>query len=336
MREAFVGQNGGALARIDAAPGDDTDGPAALGGGFGEGGGERERSRALDDQLIVESERSDDGLDTLLGDEPRRIDEGMEPREHLVRHVRHRHPVAERVAIHFDRMAGFQAFVKSGAAFRLDREDAQLGLLRFERGSDASEKPSAADWNKDSVHVGKVFEDLEAETAMAGHDIRIRPGMDERVRLGLPPVLFEKAKDFGDGDEHGLTAVSADRVDFGLGRGIRHQASRRDAEARRHPRQRLRGVARAHGAHTFGALGIGQHGHRVLDPSNLERADWLKSLELQVDVWRVEAFVRGHEGRVAHHARDASTGLLERFQRGKGDLAHGRRFYPMRPRVLLQ
>ena len=71
-------------------------------------------------------------------------------------------------------------------AHRLDADDADGGIDRFRGQRHAGDEPSAADGDDQRVGPGRLFEDLEAQGALARDDRGIGEGVDigEVLRVG--------------------------------------------------------------------------------------------------------------------------------------------------------
>jgi Na+/H+-dicarboxylate symporter len=299
------------LERVDAPSGHEADGrPALLERGF-DRRGRRERAGALDDEMVRAREQPDRRAHALLGDEDDVVDEVPQERKHLLGDVGNRDAVAHRAALDGDGLARADRVVERRAAARFDGDDAHRGLDGSERARDARDQATSADRHVDRVDLRALLEDLEAERRVAEDHVAVRPGMDERVRLRLPPVLAQVAEHFRRRNEHGCSAERANGFDLGDRRVLRHQAARRDAELPSAPGERLGGVPRADRAQAAATVFVRESEDGVVDAADLEGAGGLEDLGLQEDLEIVPAIVQPHERRADDDVADASGGRLE-------------------------
>src|SRR5215212_7626916 len=101
----------------------------------------------------------------------------------------------------------------------------------------------------------------------------------------LPPLIERNL------DER--SAQTRDRRELGFRRVIGYNYRARNSKSPRMPCDALRHVASAGGVHAFCEfIRIGRR-DGVSSPSQLERSDWLKVLELQIDLGAVD--IQAHE-----------------------------------------
>ena len=58
-----------------------------------------------------------------------------------------------------------------GQLLRLDADDADFGVGLLERAGDAADESAAADGHDDGFELGHLFEEFEADGALAGDDV---------------------------------------------------------------------------------------------------------------------------------------------------------------------
>ncbi len=145
--------------------------------------------------------------------------------------------------------------------------------------------------------VGQVLEDLKADRAVAGHHALVLDRVHEQPvdpvdRAGddrLPPVVV--------GQLDHLAAQALDRGQLGL-RSVLGDGDRgREAELAPGPGDALGHVAGTRGDQTAVSVGLGGKPDGVGGAADLERADRLERLELQIDLGSVRDLggVQPHE-----------------------------------------
>ncbi len=97
-------------------------------------------------------------------------------------------------------------------------------------------------------------------------------------------ALAERQPAFVERRLHNGRAEPRNRVELRGRRGVHDEHAAWHAGMARGERHALRGVAGAHGPHAAAALGGGQHADGVPRAANLEDADRLQVLQLQVDL----------------------------------------------------
>ena len=80
-------------------------------------------------------------------------------------------------------LAGAQAGLGIGCEFGFDADHLGFRPGEFDRGSDAADQSSAANWSKDGFDFRQVFEDLEADGALTGDDLFVVVGRHDYVAV---------------------------------------------------------------------------------------------------------------------------------------------------------
>ena len=189
---------------------------------------------------------------------------------------------------------------------------------------DARDEAAAADGDEDRVDRPLALaQDLHADRALPGDDVRVVVRMDER-RAGL---LLQRLRvlvrvRIGVAVQDDVAAARLDRGDLDVRRGHRHHDRRAARQPLRGERHALRVVARGRGDHALRALGGRQVRHLVVRAAQLEREHRLLVLALQ-------------QHAVAEAARQRGRDLERRLDRDVVDLGgqdllqvvdgHGRR-----------
>ena len=152
------------------------------------------------------------------------------------------------------------------------------------RRRDARQQSAAAERRDDRVDVRKILEDFEPRRRVAGDEPVVVERMNEMaghpirsVRLDGPPAfVVRRAHDGG--------AEAFDRANLRIGRRVHHHHRAARADFPCGEGDALSRVAGAHGPHAFAELLRRQLTDHVIRAADLERADWLKHFELQVDL----------------------------------------------------
>ena len=161
----------------------------------------------------------------------------------------------------------------------------------------AGEQSAAAGRHDDDVRRGQVAEDLEAERTLAGNDLGVIVGVQERGVLLLADlaglgvsVVIAVAR------EHNVRAVALRGLRLGDGRGLGHDDRGRGAEA-------VRGVGHALCMVT-GLAALDEGGDLVARAADLERTGLLAVFVLEINVAARHGRERGRqvELRVVQHA----------------------------------
>src|SRR5205814_3717479 len=159
-----------------------------------------------------------------------------------------------------------------------------------------------------SIRLGEVLEDLEPDRAVARHHRVVAERMHEETFDALPPARAERVEPLVVRYRDDVGAESLDRRQLRRGRAVGDDDGAPDAEPPRVPRDALSHVAGARGPHPIRELLGGGDGHAIARTTDLERADGLQALELEVDVRRRGVDVEPHERRAERRAGDAPAG----------------------------
>src|SRR5713226_9419652 len=224
--------------------------------------------------------------------------EARRGRPHLWQQCRAADPVHERGgAWAWHRAAGRERRGKGRGRVHLAAIDPDLGTKAPYRGSDAAAQPAAAKWNEHCIHVGEVLEDLKADGAVAGHDVHIArrvdemSGLERRVAMGrhhVPPFVVRQ--------RDRLRPESLDGFQLHARGAVRDDRGAPDAKPPGVPRETLGHVAGA------GCVDAGrqrrriEHSERIRAAPNLERADRLQVLQLQVELARAAVLQSDQRG----------------------------------------
>lgn len=186
---------------VDIAAGEQEDdflagkveGTSLHGGGKGDGGG------AFDDGLF-QFEETEDGLGNLgFVDEHEMIEDFFGDLETEDTDLPDGQAVSEcRSGGDADRKITIERDFEGGGGCGFDADDLNGGFERFDGGTDAGEEPAAADGDEDGVKVGKLFEEFQANSALAGDDVGVVETRDEgemsigRELLGIVIRVIER------------------------------------------------------------------------------------------------------------------------------------------------
>jgi hypothetical protein len=205
----------------------------------------------------------------------------------------------------------------------LHADHAHVGPRGLHRDRDAAGQPAAADRDDDGRQVRQVLEQLEAERSLAGDDVGIVEGMDEReAGLGGPVASRDEAVVDARADDHDARAQRFGRLDLGDRRALRHEHLARHAALPRRQRERLRVVA---GASTddAGRAPVAQRRQPAQRAADLEGPGALQRLRLQHDLATAAlAQRRGRQDRrVARDVADRLAGARHVLGRDRGAAA---------------
>src|SRR5258706_422604 len=134
----------------------------------------------------------------------------------------------------------------------------------------------------------------------------------------VPPVVVGEGKDVG--------SEPANAVKFRLGCAVWHHHGAAHSAPPRRPCNTRGHVSRACGVDARRELGRAEKGHSVIGSTNLERADWLEVLQLQVEVAGADS-INFDQRRTWHRIPDAIAGgnyIVERDRVG-----FAKRFHPL-------
>src|SRR5438105_7827143 len=303
--------------RVDVAAGHDAyDRPAA--GLSGERRRHGRRARALRDDVIALDEQTDRVGDLAQRRHERSVEQLLREREHLREHARTADAVDERPRVRdIESLALGEGGDERRRRVGLGREDLRARAQRARGRGDPGCQTSTTERHDDRVDLRQILEDLEPDGAVAGHDRGVAEGVHEQAvdavaTMGaerVEPLVVRHRNDLASHALHGreLRGRSALRYHDGAG----------DAEAVRVPGDALRHVARARGPDTARELRARRERHGVARAADLEGADRLKALELEVDIGR-RIGVQAHERRPYRGVGDAAargSDVLERDHR---------------------
>ena len=244
-----------------------------------------ERSGALGDHAGALGEEADRGRGLVQRHGEGTVERLFRARPHLRQHHRGAGAVHERrLVVDRLRLAAREGGRQRRARLRLDRVDARLGPQRLDRARDPDAEPAAAERDEHGVRSGEVLQQLEPDRPVAGHHALVLDGMDEdavrfRVAGGLerlPPAVVGHLVD--------PRAEPLHRRELGLGRVVGHDHRAGHAELARDPGDALAHVAGGRGDHAGPQVVRRDLEDGVACAAELERADRLQVLELQVDL----------------------------------------------------
>ena len=207
----------------------------------------------------------------------------------------------------------------------LHADDLDLRPRRLDRDRDARGQPAAADRHDQLREVGHVLEQLEAERALAGHDVRVVERMHERQ-----PALARALVRGGEALVQRRAADVHDRAlaAGGLGLGDRRVGGDEDlaqhAARGRGRRESLGVVAGRRGDDAARAALLAQRGELGRRAAHLERARELEVLGLE---HHLPAGALGDRARREHRRAPGDAldlGPRRRDRRGGGELSRGR------------
>src|SRR6266540_346663 len=279
-----IGENASQYGRVDVPARDDADelprpGPARQSGRDTEGSG------SFGDHSGAFREQPDGSRGLLERRNERPVHDLADERPHLLEHGSGAGPVHERRPIlDLLRRAGCERGRERRGGLRLDGVDAGLGPKRLDRARDPDGQPSAAERNQNEVGIGEVFEQLQPDRPVPRHHQLVLDRMDEEAldaleaRFGerLPPALVRNL--------HDRASEALDRLELRLRRVLGDDHRARDARLPRGPSDPLGHVAGARGDDARLDLLARSLPDRVRRPPDLERADRLQVLELEVDL----------------------------------------------------
>ena len=320
----------GGKPRIDVAAGkDEPDAASAEAGGIGEHGGEAGGAGALGHGLLEHEIGGDGLLDSELGHQHDVVDMAANDFQRQRADVLDGDALGERLAADPRRLA-VEGRAHGGIHFGFDADDLHVRLERLDRDGNARNQAAAADRHDDRFEVRAVGDDLEADGALSGNDMRVVIGMDEHRAAAGDGLLHDRLA-IGDClavDDH-LRAEGAGGGDLHEGRWPRHDDGCRDAKPLGVPGDRLGVVAGGHGNDAAGAF-VGRK-RQQLDQraAFLERGGRLQVLVFDPDVGAGEVGQArgGQERRAHHHAGNLSCGGMDVGEGREADgIGHSGRF----------
>ena len=166
---------------VDVAAADEDDGAAMAKVGFGlDDGGECGGAGAFGQGLLLFEEHEDGAGDLFVVDGDDFVDITGDQGEGDVAGAADGDAVGDGgFGGDGDGRAGFAGAKHGGQLLRLNADDADFGVGFFEGAGDAADEASAADGDDYGFNVGNLFEEFEADGALAGDDFGIVKGMDE-------------------------------------------------------------------------------------------------------------------------------------------------------------
>src|SRR5262249_239983 len=184
----------------------------------------------------------------------------------------------------------------------------------LQRDANPGAEPSASVRDDDRVQVRQVFKKLEANRSIAGDDRRVAHRVNEKSFHSLESMLDDHLPPALEGNLDDPGAKPRDGSQFGFWRVFRHDDRAPNPEPAGVPGHPLRHVPGASGPYALFQLRIVRHRQRVSRAPQLERANRLEILQLEVDLrWRfgVEPYQRAPQNRPVYSL--AST--LDLFER---------------------
>jgi hypothetical protein len=167
--------------------------------------------------------------------------------------------------------------------FRLDADDPDLWVEPFDIGGDPGDESAAADRDEDGVRrLRMLAQDLHADGALTGDDVRVVEGMNEgQTLLGHQLARMGIGFIIGIAVQHHLAAVGAHRTDLDRRRSTRHDDGRLESEpagAERHALRMITSAGRDHATRT--RLGI-EMDQLVVGPAQFEGEHRLQVLAFE-------------------------------------------------------
>src|SRR5262245_37878184 len=305
----------GQLGRVDVAAGDDADDLAAA---RGSASGERDRggAGALRDDPRALGEQANGVRHLLETRDERAVEELSCQLEHFREDLGRADPVDEaRRVVDVHRPSDLERGRERGGGSDLGREDLAHRRERADRGRDPTGEPAASVRRDDRVDLGQVLEDLERDRAISGHDRVVAEGVHVKAVEALKRTRAEDLVPLVERDRDHVGTQAPDRRDLGLGSRVRKDHGAVHPEPLRPPRDALRHVSGARGPHAVLELfGRGEQ-ERVARAAQLEGADRLEVLELEVDLRRRVLELEADERRADDRAGQALAGSFDLGQR---------------------
>ena len=189
-------------------------------------------------------------------------------------------------AIERDPSSGLERLVHRVGFVRFDADDPDVRAQRLDVAGDAGDEAAAADRDEDRGDVAQlVAQDLVGDRSLPGDDERIVEGMHER-EAGLANELVASCLGFGVAvaGQDDFRPERAHGLDLDLGRGLRHDDERPQAEMAGGERHALGVVAGARRDDATRALGIRHVRDPVVRAAQLVAEDRLQVLALEQDL----------------------------------------------------
>ena len=195
-----------------------------------------------------------------------------------------------------------------GRAGRLYAPHNRPTARRGEPGHDAGNQAAAAHGYDDGLDLGQLFDDFERDGRLARDDVGMVERRHDRELLLAGDLLRLDAPIFGRAaGEDDLAAPLLDACDFYSGRRFGHDDHRAHAELLGGVRDSLAVITRRKRDHPAPARGIGKFPDGVVGAADLERADRLFVLELEMRT----QFFDVEELRAARDSPQAVCGFVD-------------------------
>ena len=222
--------------------------------------------------------------------------------------------VGQGVAVgHGGDLAGLAGLIHRGHGGGLNADDLALGLQALDGEGDAADEAAAADGADDLLDLGQLLQDLQANGALAGHDIVIVEGMGKGVAvLGGQAGGLAGSVVVHTGDQNDLSAVLLGGLHLADGGAGGHADDGLDAKLGGGESDALGMVAGGAGDDALGSLAGGQRTDLVVSAADLESTGQLQVLSLDVQV--VRDLGCGVQRRTAGNSTKSGLRVLDHFQ----------------------
>ncbi len=220
-----------------------------------------ERSGRFHDRPRVVEDVLDRGADLVVRDAHDLFNRGLDDGEREPADFANGDAIGEDAhAIEHDAPAGLERLIHGIRVERLDADDANGRLERLDVAGDPGDQPAAADGHEDRRHVAELVpKNLVTDRALPGDDQWIVEGMHERQsRFGRQLVAARLGVSVAVACQDYFGAQIPYRLDFDLGRRLRHDDERAQAEMPGRVGHALRVIACTGGNDAARTLGIGQ------------------------------------------------------------------------------
>ena len=210
--------------------------------------------------------------------------------------------------------------VHAGCALGLHAVDLDVGLQALDGKCHAGDESAAAHRHDDSVHIGQLVENFEADSTLTGDDLLVVVGVDEghaRFFLQLHGLVVGVV--VGAGYEADLRTEVLGVLNLHDGRTVRHADDAFDAAAGGSQCHALRMVARRAGDHALGALLCGELADLIVSAAHLEAAGGLQILGLQVQMAVLGKLGCLNEVGLAGNVLEHKGGVVDLIQSQHGD-----------------
>ena len=237
--------------------------------------------------------------------------------------------VGQRLAVGHGRdLAGLAGLIHGRHRGSLHTDDLAGRLQALDGQRDAADQAAAADGADHLVHFGQLLEDLQADGALAGHDVGIIEGMGEGVAVLLgQAVRLTGGIVVNAGDQHHFRAVILGGFHLADGSTGGHADDGLDAQLGGGKGNALSMVAGGAGDHAAVRFFLGQGADLVVSAAQLERAGQLQVLRLNIDVL---ADLRGRiQGRLSRDPLQRLLCVLDHFQCQHLNFSFSRQFLHM-------